>query len=362
MRPACAALLALAAFPGPPGRAADPVPAPQGAEGRLPGGHPPVPGAPNSQQLLAEVEARKAELARRPKTVEIELALGTLYLANGRILDAIDWYRQAVETGEPVWRRWLALPAAARAARPSDAVRRECARSSRLGSRELSALAEARLAAGDQAGGAFCLRQALEPSLEALSRRGSAWFLAGNPDQGVADHQEVLRRDSSRTESLYFIGAVLRDSAGEDLERLRGARSAWLELEKRDPKSPRLAAVAAALPGLEAQIRNGGKKAEAPAVRPPTGLRPPQAPPVAGPARPAAPLRPATPAPAPPPGAGAPRDLAARGDAAFQAGDYAAAVAAWRQAISADPWLAGELGLHARIAEAESRLGASRRR
>jgi tetratricopeptide (TPR) repeat protein len=234
------------------------------------------------------------------------------------------------------------------------------------------ALAEARLAAGDQAGGAFCLRQALEPSLEALSRRGNAWFLAGNPDQGVADHEEVLRRDPSRTESLYFIGAILRDSAGEDLEKLRRARQAWLELRKRDPKSPRLAAAAEALPGLEEQIRNGGKKPEPPAAgaRPPsqaaTRAQPPPPAPPATPARPATSARPAAPPPAapgpPPAGAAALRDLAARGDAAFQGGDYAAAVAAWNQVISADPYLAGELGLRARIAEAESRLGAGRRR
>ncbi|HEY6106649.1 MAG TPA: hypothetical protein VIV59_11735 [Anaeromyxobacteraceae bacterium] len=260
MRPLAVLAVLTAALPTVHGRAAEGQG--PGAAGELPAGHPGVPGAPSSQELLAQVEARKAELARRPKTMEIELALGTLYLASGRILDAIDWYRQAIETGEAGWKRWLAIPATARGARPPEATRAACARSSSLGSRELVALAEARLAKGDQAGGAFCLRQALEPSLEALSRRGNAWFLAGNPDQGVADHEEVLRRDPSRTESLYFIGAILRDSAGEDLERLRRGRQAWLELRRRDPKSPRLAAVAEALPGLEAQIANGGKKPE----------------------------------------------------------------------------------------------------
>ncbi|HET6921793.1 MAG TPA: tetratricopeptide repeat protein, partial [Anaeromyxobacteraceae bacterium] len=250
MRLALAAPLVLAAsLPALAGRAADPVAGQAApAEGRIPAAHPPVPGVPSSQELMAQVEAMKAELRRRPRTAEIELALGNLYLANGRVLDAIDWYRLALETSEGWRRRWLAIPAPFRAARPSGAVRAECARGSRRGSRELAALAEARLAAGDQAGGAFCLRQALEPSLEALSRRGNAWFLAGNPDQGVADHEQVLRLDPARTDSLYFIGAILRDSAGEDLERLRRAREAWLELRRRDPGSPRLAAVAEALP------------------------------------------------------------------------------------------------------------------
>ncbi len=368
MRPASAALILLAAsLPGVSARAADPAPGGQVpiAAQRLPAGHPGAPGAPSSQELLAQVEARKAELQRRPKTMEIELALGSLYLANGRILDAIDWYRQAIETGEPGWTRWLALPASARAARASRDVRAECARSSGNGSRELTALAEARLAKGDQAGGAFCLRQALEPSLEALSRRGNAWFLAGNPDQGVADHEEVLRRDPSRTESLYFVGAILADSGGEDLEKLRRARQAWLDLKRRDPKSPRLVAVAEALPGLEAQIANGGRKAELPAAGrppPPARVEPPPAP-AATLLRPAPPARPAAPPSAGPArvGAAALRDLAARGDAAFQGGDYAAAAAAWKQVVSADPWLAGELGLRDRIAEAESRMGAGRR-
>ncbi|HYQ80153.1 MAG TPA: hypothetical protein VEP68_01565 [Anaeromyxobacteraceae bacterium] len=258
MRSLVPTLVLALALPGTAGRAAGPAPPDQPTGKAAASGHPRVPGAPSSQELLAQVEAMKAELQRRPKTVEIELALGNLYLANGRVLDAIDWYRQVLEDAAPWRRRWEAIPAAARAARPPEAARRDCLRSSRVGSREMAGLGQARLAAGDQAGGAHCLREALGPALEALARRGNAWFLAGNPDQAVADHREVLRLDPSRSDSLYFIGAILSDGAVDDLESLRRAREAWLELRRRDPRSPRLAEVAQALPALEARIAAGG--------------------------------------------------------------------------------------------------------
>src|SRR5574341_900317 len=72
--------------------------------------HPGSPGRESSRALLAAVDAMKAELAGREKPLEILLALGNLYYDNGRYLDAIDEYRQALALAEPGLASLEALP------------------------------------------------------------------------------------------------------------------------------------------------------------------------------------------------------------------------------------------------------------
>ncbi|MFL5298745.1 MAG: hypothetical protein ACJ79R_00190, partial [Anaeromyxobacteraceae bacterium] len=84
-------------------------------------------GAESPRALLERVEGLKAAIRDRPKTPDILLALGNLYLQNGRPLDAIDWYRQALEQAAPALARLDAL-AAARSGRPSARAREACDR------------------------------------------------------------------------------------------------------------------------------------------------------------------------------------------------------------------------------------------
>src|SRR2546422_5964216 len=55
----------------------------------------------DSKALLAEVDRLKDQLKDKPKTFEVLSALGNLYYENGRYLEAIDSFRQALELATP---------------------------------------------------------------------------------------------------------------------------------------------------------------------------------------------------------------------------------------------------------------------
>src|SRR5438105_8501454 len=57
--------------------------------------------AGDSKALLAEVDRLKDQLKDKPKTFEVLSALGNLYYENGRYLEAIDSFRQALELAAP---------------------------------------------------------------------------------------------------------------------------------------------------------------------------------------------------------------------------------------------------------------------
>jgi tetratricopeptide (TPR) repeat protein len=147
----------------------------------------------------------KEEIARRDKTVEILLAFGNLYYQSQRYLDAIDWYRQAIEASEPGWRSWRALAASARAAGPSAAARARCARTGSRQYRELAREAAALERAGAAADAAWCWRAALGPALEARVRRAAAFLLAGNPDLARAELRSVLADEPRNPEALRLL-------------------------------------------------------------------------------------------------------------------------------------------------------------
>src|SRR6185437_3747010 len=52
-----------------------------------------------AKALLARVEAMKDQLKDKPKSIEVTVALGSLYYDNGKYLDAVDYYRQAIAQG-----------------------------------------------------------------------------------------------------------------------------------------------------------------------------------------------------------------------------------------------------------------------
>src|SRR3989442_7687519 len=65
------------------------------------------PGDP--KQLLALVDKMGGQIQGRPKSFEVLAALGNLYYENGRYLDAVDSYRQALELADPLEARERAL-------------------------------------------------------------------------------------------------------------------------------------------------------------------------------------------------------------------------------------------------------------
>src|SRR5712672_3929604 len=65
------------------------------------GGNDAVAGASDSKALLAEVDRLHEQLKDKPKTFEVLSALGNLYYENGRYLDAVDSFRQALAVSAP---------------------------------------------------------------------------------------------------------------------------------------------------------------------------------------------------------------------------------------------------------------------
>jgi tetratricopeptide (TPR) repeat protein len=239
--------------------------------GGMPSGHPPITGQESSKELLAKIDAMKEELKARPRTLEIRVALGNLYYDNGRYLDAVDSYREAMEVAQPAWKKLESLPAAARKETLPEPVRRACTRGPERDFEALSQAAEAHTGKGELAAAGHCWRQALLPALAAQARRGNAFFLVGNPTQAMAEHEQVLSREPDYPESLFYLGAILFDTAGEDVEKFKRARVLWQRLQQVDPKSPNMQVVKENLPRIEAAIKAGGKMPAEPAKPPQPG-------------------------------------------------------------------------------------------
>jgi tetratricopeptide (TPR) repeat protein len=124
-------------------------------------------------------------------------------------------------------------------------------------------------AKGKRAAAKVCAREALRPLTALLARRASAYFLLGNPEQAVEEHERALERDPSALESLFFVGAIHFDAHGDDVPRLERAAEAWRRFaELTEPSHPRHDVVVRMLPEVERAIQAGGVSKVKPATEP----------------------------------------------------------------------------------------------
>jgi tetratricopeptide (TPR) repeat protein len=296
----------------------------------LPAGHPAVrtdggaPGGMSVQDILARLDTMKAELKNRPKTAEIEFALGNLYYENSRWPDAIDAYRQLLERAQAPLERFLALRAKAQLppSRPSD-----CEFPATAGSQPtfdvLISAADDLATRGRVKAALACYEVALMPMTVALTRRGNAWFLIGNDDLAIADHERVLEILPGSPDNLFFLGAILFESGDGDQARLRRAKDDWQRFLKSNPDPERAQMVSKDMVRLQMAIDNHG---HVPAEMPPQ-MR-------------AMAVGPIAPAPAAPQLDDAQRktvaDADARGEAALTGKQWEAAVQAFGEARKLD--------------------------
>jgi len=196
--------------------------------------------------LLAAVDQMQAQLKDKPKTFEVLSALGNLYYENGRYLDAVDAYRQALA---------LSAPAEARAQelrdkklKPAQDLPLECRRSSAgYGLAEIAQAARKL----DPPSELRCLDSALQMATETRSRRGNALYLVGNPDAALAEHQRVLAVAPDHPESLFFVGAILLEQSRGDKKKHEEGKKYWKKLLAVAPDSPRAPLVKDSLPRAE---------------------------------------------------------------------------------------------------------------
>lgn len=254
----------------------------------MPADHPPVGegGVMSSAELLEQVEAMKSKLEGQPRSFEISASLGNLYYDNGRFGDASVYYGEALQKASDLFalREELKKNPVAPAALEATG----CAELKEV--EPLTAKAREHLKAGRRAEAQACADLAAVPLVPVLARRANGYFLIGRIDDALAEHARALEIDPDALDSLYFTGALLFDTYGDDLAQLERARTAWQRFARLAPKEhPRAELVRQMLPELEQAISLGGASklphlAAGPSAGalPPGSALPPNHPPFAG--------------------------------------------------------------------------------
>jgi Flp pilus assembly protein TadD len=199
--------------------------------------------AKDPKALLAAVDQMQDQLKDKPKSFEVLCALGNLYYENGRYLDAVDAFRQALAISAPFEAR--AQDLRDRKVKPAKDLPLECRRSPQGYGLEQIAQAARKL---DPASERRCLDSALQMAIEARARRGNALYLVGNPDGALAEHRRVLADSPDYPESLFFVGAILLEQSRGDKAKLEEGKKYWRWLLAVAPDSPRAALVKDSLP------------------------------------------------------------------------------------------------------------------
>jgi tetratricopeptide (TPR) repeat protein len=227
------------------------------AVNQVPPGHPPVADETmDAKQLLEKLDSMKDELKNRPKTAEIEYALGNLYYENGRYPDAIDEYRHLLERAKAPLARYLeARKHPHKTLTPEQAG---CPEASHPSYEQLIAIADSKAGAGDYSAAVTCYEGALLPIVVAKARRANAFFLIGNPDRAAQEHREVLAIEPEFSDSLFFLGAILYETGDGDLAKLQQAADAWKRYLATGPDPDRAKMVKENLAKLDVALRNGG--------------------------------------------------------------------------------------------------------
>jgi tetratricopeptide (TPR) repeat protein len=234
----------------------------------------------DSKALLATVEKMKEQLKDRQRDFGVNVALGNLFYDNGRYIEALQYYRDAVNLGERAEKQLLAF---AEAKKPAAKDVPQACRMVAPGGPDLAhggktrPFEELAKAAEDQTpadgpAAVACWRQ-LVPFLSQLhAREGNAWYLAGNGDKAREEHEKALSLDPDQPEALFFRGAHILETAHGDPEKLALGRAQWEHLLKVAPDHPRAQIVRETMPRIEELF--GAHEAPPMAGHPSTGGHP----------------------------------------------------------------------------------------
>ena len=197
-------------------------------------------------KLLAAVDQLQGQLKDKPKSFEVLAALGNLYYENGRYLEAVDAFRQALALAAPVEADAAALRA--RGVKPAKDVPLSCRRSPpSYGLLQIAAQAR-KLASEDPAAALRCDQEALVPATGIRARRGNALYLVGQPEGALREHQRVLEAAPDYPESLFFVGAITLETSRGDKAKVEEGKRIWRKLLAVAPDHPRAAIVRESLP------------------------------------------------------------------------------------------------------------------
>jgi len=229
----------------------------------LPPGHPAVPAADgggmmepamSAKEILDRLDKMKEQLKGRPKTAEIEFALGNLYYENSRWPEAIDSYRQLLERAEAPLDRYLKLRERTHPANEPG----PCEVHGQPSFDALIASADQLAQEGQALKALACYEAALDPMTVALTRQGNAWYLIGNEDKAIEDHERALQITPNSSDNLFFLGAILFEGGDGDLPRLKRAKEYWQRFLRAKPDPDREKLVSKDILRLQMAIDNHG--------------------------------------------------------------------------------------------------------
>jgi tetratricopeptide (TPR) repeat protein len=215
------------------------------------------------KSLLAAVDQMQGQFKDKPKPFEVLTALGNLYYENGRYLDAVDAFRQALALSAPAEARAQELRS--KGTKAASDLPLECRRSGPGYGLEQIAQAARKLDAPHEL---RCLDSALELAIAARARRGNALYLVGNPDSALAEHRRVLAVAPDYPESLFFVGAILLEQSRGDKAKLEEGKKYWKRLLAVAPDHPRAQIARESLPRADEIFKPRQEQASLPAGHP----------------------------------------------------------------------------------------------
>ena len=246
-KPSAPAAVAPQAAPntvGPPGSALAPAAADAGPEVDLD-----KLDTSDPKQLMLLVDKMGGKLQGKPKTFEVLNALGNLYYENGRYLDAVDTYRQALLLSAPLEEKAGALRK--KGVKAAAQVPLECRRAGpAYGLVEIAKQVD-KLEPRQPAVALRCANEALGMAVAARARRGNGLYLVGNPDEALAEHRRVLEVEPDYPESLFFVGAILLEKSRLEPALRPQGKKLWERLLVVAPDHPRGQIVRENLPKID---------------------------------------------------------------------------------------------------------------
>jgi tetratricopeptide (TPR) repeat protein len=213
--------------------------------------------ATDAKGLLKTVESMKEALKGKARDFGVNVALGNLFYDNGRYIEALEYYRDALRQAVEAERRVLELskvtpdkttPPECRIDEPTEAerARGEKARSFESVWAGLQAQTPA-----DGGAAAACARQLVPFIAQLHARNGNAWYLVGNGEKAREAHDAALALDPDQPEALFFRGAHTLESAKGDAAKLAAGKATWERLLKVAPEHPRATIVRETLPRID---------------------------------------------------------------------------------------------------------------
>lgn len=233
---------------------------------------PPAEATPSPDALLRQADATP-ELAGAPKPFEIAASLGSLYLGQGRYADALRYYEQATAVAGPTRTLLLQRRKAqgTQAAAPAEAA--GCAAGVKVAEAEVHA--RAHLKAGKGALALACLEAVAPVIARAETTLGNVRFLLRDVPGARAAYDAALETSPDLALARYGRAALRLDTDGDDVAALREVKQDLGRFLEVSPAAPQAAQAKRLLALTDEALAAGGLSKVKPPAQAPAPVTPP---------------------------------------------------------------------------------------